>query len=78
MLLIARFYEKFSGKRTYYQAYIVPLVLFGGACARYSSQDALSNDVLGNLLLLVGGGVLSVLCLYLGRTMLSEQQEPVG
>ncbi|KXK23615.1 MAG: hypothetical protein UZ15_CFX003000564 [Chloroflexi bacterium OLB15] len=31
LLLVARFYQKFSGERTYYKLYIVPILLYGAA-----------------------------------------------
>lgn len=69
LMLIARFYQRSSGERTYYQLYIIPIVLFGGGVARYTSIDYLAGDALGDLLLAVSGLILTALCLFLYRIM---------
>jgi hypothetical protein len=68
-LLIARFYQKFSGERTYFRLFLVPMLLFGGAAVRYSSIDRIAHDAMGDLLLAAAGVVLAGLCLYLYRRM---------
>lgn len=69
MLLVARFYQKFSGERTYYRFYFVSLVLFGGAAVRYASLDQIAGDVWGDLMQGAAGLVLIVLSVYLFRLM---------
>jgi hypothetical protein len=74
LLLIARFYEKFSGKRMYFQAFFVPLVLFGAAALRYASIDGISGDVLGDLTLTVAGLTLLPLCVVVYWRMLRDHK----
>ena len=62
MLLIARFYEKFSGKPMYFRGYFAPIILFGAAAVRYASKDIITNDPLADLALGLGGISLLVLC----------------
>lgn len=69
LMLIARFYQRSSGERTYYQLYIAPIVLFGGGVARYTSINYLAGDTLGDLLLGVSGVMLIALCVFLYRIM---------
>jgi hypothetical protein len=70
--LIARFYEKFSGKRTFFRFYLVALVLFGGAAVRYAGAGKLAGDPLGDVLLGLGGIVLLLLGGHLYRMMLAQ------
>jgi len=70
--LIARFYEKFSGKRTFFRFYLVALVLFGGAAVRYAGAGQLAGDPLGDVLLGLGGAVLLPLSVHLYRVMLAN------
>lgn len=79
LFLIARFYEFRFGQRSYYELFLLPLVLFVVAAI----LDAfLANGYTGNplldfvggfwpdLLFLVGGLVLTVLCYNLYKTMI--------
>jgi hypothetical protein len=65
LLLIARFYQRFSGERTYYQVFLLPMLCFGAATARYASLGTIAGDPLADLMLAVGGASLTVLCLFL-------------
>jgi hypothetical protein len=69
LLLIARFYQKFSGQRTYFQWFAIPIVTFGAATVRYASIDQVAGDGLGDILTGFGGVVLGVLCVYLYKVM---------
>lgn len=71
MALIARFYQRLSSQRTYYQLFIIPVVAFAAATIRFSSQDRITGDILGDSMLLVGGASLAVLCLHMYRLMTS-------
>jgi hypothetical protein len=74
MLLIARFYENFSGVRTHYFLYLIPLVLFGVSTVRYASINQFSGDMLGDVLSAVAGVVLVILSVYLFRQMMSGRK----
>jgi hypothetical protein len=75
-MLIARFYQRSSGERTYYRLYIVPIVLFGGGIARYTSINFLAGDTLGDLLLAVSGLLLIALCVFLYHIMMRKRKTP--
>lgn len=74
LLLIARFYERFSGTRTYFRWFLIPLILFGVGAVRYASLEAITGDVWADLALGVGGMVLSVLCVRLYWLMMIRQR----
>jgi hypothetical protein len=65
MLMIARFYERFSGRRTYYRLYLVPLVAFAIGAVRYADRDRISGDLIGDSALIVGGLTLLALSVSL-------------
>lgn len=74
LLLIARFYQKFSGERTYSRLFLVPVALFGGAAVRYASIDQVIGDPLGDILQAAAGVVLIALCLKLYQLMIVQQK----
>ena len=69
MLLIARFYQHFSGEQTYFRFYLVPLVLFGIAAVRYASINQGIGDWLGDISSGLAGAMLTLLSLHLYRLM---------
>ncbi len=69
LLLIARFYEKFSGEQTYFKLFTLPIVLFGAATVRYASINRMAGDLWADALMAVGGVILIVMCLLLYRRM---------
>lgn len=69
LLLIARYYQRFSGERTHFKLFVVPALLFAAASVRYASLDQLAGDPLADGLMAGGGVVLIVLCVYLYRLM---------
>jgi len=69
MLLIARFYQNFSGEQTYFQLYSVPLIFFGVAAVRYASIGQLTGDLLGDAAGGIAGASLILLSLHLYRLM---------
>ncbi len=69
LLLIARFYEKFSGEQTYFRLFSLPIMLFGAATVRYASVNRMAGDGWADGLMAVGGVVLIALCLFLYRRM---------
>jgi hypothetical protein len=66
---VARFYQITSGRRSYYQLFVLPLVLMGLGALRYAGQAVLVGDALGDLLMLAGGLLLFGLGYYLFRLM---------
>lgn len=69
LLLIARFYEKFSGEQTFFQLFTLPIVFFGAATVRYASINQMAGDAWGDILMALGGVTLIGLCLFLYRQM---------
>jgi len=62
IMLIARFYQRFSGESTHFRLYLIPIVLFGIQAVR---QTNFPHDLLSNLLAGVAGVVLGTLSLLL-------------
>jgi hypothetical protein len=71
MALIARFYERLSGKRTYYQFFGVPVAAFAGATVRLVGVNHVVGDAWADAFLLVGGTTLAALCVHVYRLMTS-------
>jgi hypothetical protein len=69
--LIARFYERLSGQRTYFRLLTIPVLAFAGATVRFSSLDQVTGDVWGDGCLLIGGVSLAALCWHVYRLMTS-------
>jgi hypothetical protein len=68
-LLIARFYQNFSGENTHFRLFIVPIILFGAAAVRYTSIKQVTRDPLADLLSAAAGFTLLVLSISLYRWM---------
>jgi hypothetical protein len=77
-LLIARFYQRFSGTRGFYAWFLVPVLLFGVAAIRYTSVGSMSGDALADVLSALGGTVLMMLCFMMYRLMLYKRGKPDG
>jgi hypothetical protein len=75
LLLIGRFYQKFSGERTFFRLFSLPMFLFGSGAVRYASINRVMGDTLGDVLIGIGGGALLVLCLALYRRMSMRRGE---
>lgn len=71
LALIARFYERLSGQRTYYRWFTLPVLAFAASTVRFASLDQLSGDIAADGLLLVGGVSLAALCIHTYRLMTS-------
>jgi hypothetical protein len=66
---IARFYQKTSGRRSYYRLFSVPLVLLLAGGLRYVSLSIFVGDTLGDVLMVLGGLCLIGLGFYTLRLM---------
>ena len=69
LLLIARFYQRFSSEQTYFRLFALPIVLFGMATVRYASINHIAGDVIGDLLTVIAGGALVIQCVFLYHMM---------
>jgi hypothetical protein len=71
LFAIARFYQQKSGRRSYYQSFLVSLVLFALAAVRYATvSPAIVGDVWGDMLRLAGGLIAGGFGLFLLRLMI--------
>lgn len=76
MMLIARFYEQFSGQRTFFRFFPIPVVLFGAAAVRYASINQTHDDQIGAVLMAAAGLLLIALSGNLYRVMLKKEKGP--
>jgi hypothetical protein len=68
---IARFYEKKSGRRSFFLAFWVPIVLFALAAVRYLIvAPAIAGDFWGDIMRFLGGITLGGLGFFLLRLMI--------
>lgn len=75
VLLIARFYQKFSGQRTQFQLFAVVIVIFGITTVRNTGLRQVSGDVIADTLSFVGGGLLLYLAIQLYYRMMKSNKE---
>jgi hypothetical protein len=73
LLLIARFYERFSAARTHWRLYALPIFGYAGAHVREAAV-AMSDDVLADLLHAASGILLLVLTIRLSALMLRHRE----
>lgn len=74
MLLIARFYQRFSGENTFFWLYILDAIFFGAMCVRYASVGIVFDDYLSNALSVFAGILLIFLALHLRVRMLNKKK----
>lgn len=74
-LLIARFYERFSEHRTYYQWYLLPIIFLGASSVRYASLSQLTGDIAADFLIGISGIVVIVLVTRLYRLMIVQNKK---
>ncbi|PJF22523.1 MAG: hypothetical protein CUN56_05590 [Phototrophicales bacterium] len=75
MFLIARFYEMFSKRRTFFRLYLLPIVLFGVSSVRYASADVLLGDPFADIASGLGGICLLGLSIRLYWLMIVKNQQ---
>lgn len=75
LLLVARFYERFSGERTYYWLYIPAVILFGAMSVRYASAGIVITDIYTDTIGIFAGGLLLYLTLRLRQVMLRRKPD---
>ena len=75
VMLIARFYEKKAGQRTFYQFYFIPILLFIGAGVIYLLRGAsFVGDEYGDVLLTAAGLLTIALVGYLYSLMMGRHR----
>ena len=73
LLLIGRFYQKFSGKPTFYWHFLIPIVLFGFAAVRAANTGRMIGDAWLDMALALAGFSLLGLSLALYWRMVVEK-----
>jgi hypothetical protein len=71
MALIARFYERLSGQRTYYWLFSIPVITLAVATIAMTRRDVVAGDVVADAFLFVSGITLGTLCVHVYRLMTS-------
>ncbi|HDN79517.1 MAG: hypothetical protein DRI61_01515 [Chloroflexi bacterium] len=75
VMLIARFYEKKAGERTFYQLYLLPIILFILAGVLYLQRGgSFVGDVAGDLVLALAGAITVALVSYLFNLMMGRRK----
>lgn len=75
MLLIGRFYQKFSGERTFFWLYLLAIFLFGVLFVRIASGESAVGDFLTDALSIVSGSLLLFLSLLLYLRMMNSKEQ---
>lgn len=75
MLMIGRFYQKFSGEQTYFWLYLVVLFLFGAAAVRYAGAGVVAGDIVTDVLMLIAGSLLLFLSVVLYHRMMNQSPQ---
>ena len=74
LFAIARFYERKSGRRSFFLAFFAPMALFALAAIRYVFiAPAIVGDVWGDIMRLVGGITLGGFGFFLLRLMIGNR-----
>ena len=71
LTLIARFYQRFAGERTYFWLFPIPILLFGLQAVRQTNYP---DDPLSDLLAAVAGLLLIGMCVFLYWRMTAGRQ----
>ncbi|MGB1287273.1 MAG: hypothetical protein ACPG7F_12110 [Aggregatilineales bacterium] len=74
LLLIARFYQKFSGDRTFFQGYLIPVIGYGFVAVRYAARETISGDMFADIVALISGVILLILAFHLYRCMMARSR----
>lgn len=75
LMLIARMFERFSGFRTYFRWFLLPVIFFGAAAVRYSSIKQIAADLSADALMAAGGIALLWLCVRLFQRMIQKLEQ---
>ena len=73
LLLIARFYQRFSGVKTYYWFYVLVIVLFGALAVRDAGAGLVVGDLLTDAFSILAGGILLFLSILLQLHMTRQK-----
>jgi hypothetical protein len=73
LLLIGRFYQRFSGVKTYYWYYVLVIVLFGAMAVRDAGAGLVVGDLLTDAFSILAGGFLLFLSILLHLHMTKQK-----
>jgi hypothetical protein len=73
LLLIGRFYQRFSGVKTYYWYYVLVIVLFGAMAVRDAGAGLVVGDLLTDAFSILAGGFLLFLSILLYLHMTKQK-----
>lgn len=74
VFLIARFYEQKSGRKTYYNAFLIAIGLFILAAGKYTlSPTIITNDIWADLIRFAGALIAGGFGLYLLKLMVGSR-----
>lgn len=75
LLLVARFYQRFSGEQTYFWLYLVPIIFFGVVAVRHAGSPNGQWDLVVSVVSAVAGVVLLFLVGHLYVRMISHSEQ---
>ncbi|QPC81864.1 hypothetical protein G4Y79_19560 [Phototrophicus methaneseepsis] len=75
LLLVARFYQRFSGEQMYFWLYLIPLVAFGLVSVRHAGAQDGRWDLIASLVSVLAGLILLFLVVRLYRHMRAHGEE---
>jgi hypothetical protein len=71
LFVIGRFYQRKSGRRSYYPSFFVPMAFFAVAAIRYAFlAPAIVGDLWGDVMRFLGGVIVGGFGLFLLRLMI--------
>jgi len=74
LLLIARFYQRFSGVKTWFWLYVLVIVLFGAMAVRDAGVGMVVGDLLTDAFSILAGGILLFLVILLQNHMMRQKK----
>lgn len=75
LLLIARFYQRFSGEQTYFWTFIIPIVAFGVVAVRQAGSPSGQWDIIASMIAALAGLVLLGLVIHLYIRMMAHSKK---
>lgn len=76
MLLIGRFYQRFSGEKTFYWLFAVPILLFGAEAVRQTRLQVVNEPVELLVSVVAGGLVIGLSALLYWRMTHGRESTP--
>lgn len=74
-LLIGRFYQRFSGNKTFFWFYAIVIIIYGAMAVRDAATGPNNTDLLKDALSILAGGVLLFLVITLHTYMMRRKHD---